>query len=528
MTSLTLVVLDTTGIQEYIFGSNRLRENVGASHLVHQASSGWLMENPGTLLPTRHNIRGGKRKDDVGQIENNTLDVELLYAGGGNTVLLFREAEDAGEFAGKLSRKLLQEAPGLEAVLVSQAVDWDGSLASAMQEVTRKLAAKKAERERSQPLLGLGVTAACQSTGLVGNYVVTEPGEEDNKLVISAEVRAKWNQNKAARVRLRKEFLPEGKQGPDFPDQFDHLGRTEGEQSYIAVVHADGNSMGRTLEKITENARGLTGADNRKYIRWLREFSDAANEAGSEALKTVVSKVGGWMASGEIEPSVVNGKEYLPIRPLVYGGDDVAYVCDGRIGLKTAQVFLEAFHQYKIPDGEGGKKPGLAAAGVAIVKVRYPFARAYQLAEQLCKNAKNWCERDRLALDWHLAQSGLFGRLEHIREREYMIWEDGNTQVSLLMRPVTVGEPRTPTDWHRWCNFVHLLRTFKSQWPRNKVMSLRQALREGSQAVRAFTTNYGKLPRVDGTAANSPETGQDKDQCVYFDAIEMIEQEAPA
>lgn len=33
-----LVIVDTTGIQSYIFGSNRLRENVGASFLVHQAT----------------------------------------------------------------------------------------------------------------------------------------------------------------------------------------------------------------------------------------------------------------------------------------------------------------------------------------------------------------------------------------------------------------------------------------------------------------------------------------------------------
>lgn len=38
MTQFWLVIVDTTGIQSYIFGSNRLRENVGASYLVHQAT----------------------------------------------------------------------------------------------------------------------------------------------------------------------------------------------------------------------------------------------------------------------------------------------------------------------------------------------------------------------------------------------------------------------------------------------------------------------------------------------------------
>jgi len=40
MNEFYLVIVDTTGIQSYIFGSNRLRENVGASFLVHAATEG--------------------------------------------------------------------------------------------------------------------------------------------------------------------------------------------------------------------------------------------------------------------------------------------------------------------------------------------------------------------------------------------------------------------------------------------------------------------------------------------------------
>ncbi len=39
-----LVVVDTMQIQPYIFGSNRLRENVGASYLVDAATRDWAFE----------------------------------------------------------------------------------------------------------------------------------------------------------------------------------------------------------------------------------------------------------------------------------------------------------------------------------------------------------------------------------------------------------------------------------------------------------------------------------------------------
>src|SRR5262249_42346964 len=53
--SVTLLIADTAGIQPYIFGSNRLRENIGASHLVAQATGGWALDAVRAAAP-RHNI----------------------------------------------------------------------------------------------------------------------------------------------------------------------------------------------------------------------------------------------------------------------------------------------------------------------------------------------------------------------------------------------------------------------------------------------------------------------------------------
>ncbi|RIK33022.1 MAG: hypothetical protein DCC57_25415 [Chloroflexi bacterium] len=40
----TLTVVDLSGIQDYVFGSNRLAENVGASALVEQATHQWPLK----------------------------------------------------------------------------------------------------------------------------------------------------------------------------------------------------------------------------------------------------------------------------------------------------------------------------------------------------------------------------------------------------------------------------------------------------------------------------------------------------
>src|SRR5690606_37215264 len=104
-----------------------------------------------------------------------------------------------------------------------------------------------------------------------------EPGtaqdEERSRLTISAEVASKWDSNNAAKTRLEQE-LPIGVAGYVYPDEFDDLGRAEGEQSYIGVVHADGNSIGNVLESITKSYAQKSLPENRNYIRELRKFSD--------------------------------------------------------------------------------------------------------------------------------------------------------------------------------------------------------------------------------------------------------------
>ena len=84
-----LVVVDTTQIQSYIFDSNRLSENVGASYLVDAATGDWALEAVKKVAPG-NNIGRENNLVDGAWIENG-LDAEVLYSGGGNFVVLFSD-----------------------------------------------------------------------------------------------------------------------------------------------------------------------------------------------------------------------------------------------------------------------------------------------------------------------------------------------------------------------------------------------------------------------------------------------------
>src|SRR5262245_26456408 len=116
---VVLTMIDTAGIQDYIFGSNRLRENIGASYLVEQATRDWVYKVLKDL--GGHNIKdpgpdddGADRIDRSKLIEKDGQRSELIFAGGGNAAILFRSQDDAKDFAWKLSLRILEEAPGLE------------------------------------------------------------------------------------------------------------------------------------------------------------------------------------------------------------------------------------------------------------------------------------------------------------------------------------------------------------------------------------------------------------------------------
>ena len=103
---MQLVIVDTAQIQPYIFGSNRLRENIAASHLVAEATGSWSTDAVRTVAP-RHNIKSDGTLDSTTHIEDPTikLDAEMLYSGGGNFVVLFRDVGIAQNFTRILSRK---------------------------------------------------------------------------------------------------------------------------------------------------------------------------------------------------------------------------------------------------------------------------------------------------------------------------------------------------------------------------------------------------------------------------------------
>lgn len=534
MSKFTINVIDTSGIQGYIFSSNRLRENIGASHLVSEATGEWIEETLDKLGVPKH-----QQKEPI---ETSGLNAEVVYAGGGNTLIVFKSREIAIKFTRILSKQVLEEAPGINLVVAHKEFDWDEErLYQVVKDLMEgEIDRRKYERITSVALLGLGVTASCNSTQLPAvdrsnKYIQYGDDEEADSYLISTETKQKLKAVDRANKKLQKMFA-DVVDGDiyQFPYRTDHLGRSERESSYVAIVHADGNGMGKRFQKYGEQAK-----NNRDYIQRMRDFSKSVEEAGKNALKAVVQVITKSIQEGKFVGKLgafqLKAKYYLPFRPLVYGGDDITFICEGRIGLELAALFLREFEEQDVAD----RKKLTACAGVCVVKTHYPFARAYKISEELCKEAKKLVKKNKesepdgfSAIDWHLAASGLFGSISEIRKLEYQITNDKDIW-HLEMRPVRLK--KHSSEWRTWEGFTQVVKEFKEgdKWKdsHNKVMALREVLRKASNdATKEFLLAY-KLSQLPSFSESSVQTEHEQlarngwlnNRCGYFDAIEAME-----
>ncbi|HJW85226.1 MAG TPA: hypothetical protein VJ440_01155 [Candidatus Brocadiaceae bacterium] len=539
---MIITVLDAIGIQDYIFGSNKLKDNIGASGLVYMALNCWPIETLQKEFPGRVNPSCGYQPDvSCSIIKNNgQFDAELFYAGGGNTVLFFKNRDCARKFALAYSIRLLADAPGLRVECIHHEMEKD--LATALEDAFLALGRRKSAHKSGAPLLGLGVTLPCSITKLPANCHDSQ--EKDTPVSNEIAIKRSGKILQWAKERFEKLSPSITAQinvsgnitvGPFcMPKDFDDLGRTHGETSYIGVVHIDGNGMAGKIAALADQYRDPLRND--EYRKKMFGLSKEIEGVGVHTITTATE----WLLRSLSLPdkddecffaNVVklekakDEKGYnLPIRFLVYGGDDITFVCDGRLAVDLAAFMLKAFQEQK--DGY------YACAGVAIVKSHYPFASAYKMAEELCRSAKQFVKGqfgngDASAIDWQITTGGVQTHTENIRKKEYKT-AGGE---SLTLRPYIIPKNGIAIpDGRNWQWFRNdILDTLinpKGDWAshRSKLRELATFIREGKDTLREKLKKLEvKGMRLPPDDKNWNTDGFYHSATPYLDALELLD-----
>lgn len=555
------VLIETAGNQRYIFATNRLRENAGASDLLFRAGTALVFEALASVFPgSPYGAPGGAATPETTAERLDALDraaggggVEVVIATSGKALLLVDDAAKGRELVWRVTRAVLQRMPGLVMRgAVGAGIDLETCGVAGIHQAIKNIHAEAAKvaawlpaPELRFPVLPF--TQPCHSAALPAEALKNETERADSRrLPYSAAVLKRREAGQAGFSRISADL------GPEIPiarstDELDRLERID----WLAVVHADGNGFGALFLNFDARAvaAGVDGA--RGYLDLYRRFSASLERCGLTAFKTAVGALTALRKKGTEE-------SFLPVAPMILGGDDLTAIVDGRQAIRFAETYLQAFEaatvEEKLLDVDnairtvsGGKRLG-AAAGIAIVKPHYPFHRAYELAEDLLRSAKKSKVRLRTtgvsSLDFHILFDGGATDLETLREN----WSVG--AAGLTRRPYLVGDPGTPehgADWAAPRRLDTLRKLCKDlsydesdrdagearTLPRTQQHQLRDALFLGKAAadarLAAILNRYDKLEAaLGGRSLFAPDPQHPDGSTMLIDAIELNDIEKAA
>ena len=326
------------GIQRYVLSSSRLRQILGASALIEELSSDILR----TVLETS----GGSKKD-------------IMYAAAGGATIRFGDDETLRKFASTWPLVVALAAPGLQFVQA-----WTPSGGDSTSEMPKLFSALEQARSRPAPALP-PMTPILDNAPGSSRPALANVTDKDGRYLDAAGAsreRAGSTDSELLR-RLSRRFR--GKLEADLPFEVDEI--AGGEAGYVAVIHADGNSVGQRVLKLAKEGPEA-----------VAQFSACLSEATEAAVQTAVASL--RLTEGK--------KPILPARPVVIGGDDITVIVRANQALDFVTTYARAFErECKNRKKElGGRLT--ASAGVAFVRGKHPFRAAYDLAEHLCSEAK--------------------------------------------------------------------------------------------------------------------------------------------
>ncbi len=445
----TGVLFDVMSVQKYIFNSNRLKENLGASYLV---------ENLFDYFQTK--IKNGEIAGNIG---------------GGNAFLLYDDNEKAKIDIKIFTKDVLIHYPGLT-IGVGIYENFDvKNFKESKKELHSKLQENKNSFVPITTLQSYGINAECRNSGFSQEVIFYDSDKTTYISTISKVKLEKSGKSKEEFENILEGIIVDSINLNDkycFTDDLGKLGQSKEQDSHIAVVHIDGNSMGKKFQECDS-------------LDDLKTLSEGVKNIVKNSLKKLLIDIHENIEN--ITKTVYLEREdkklVLPIRPIILGGDDITFVCDGRLGIYFAKKFMEFIEEEGKKDYKGKPLNMTSCAGISIVRSKYPFYRAYILAEELCSNAKKTMrlkdkENQSSYLDFHVAYGGLGGDLNEIREKHYQT-ADGK---QLYLRPYSISD------------LNDLFKKIKelNKIPRSKIKELRSIL-SGKTSERLAFYNHLKF-----------------------------------
>lgn len=454
MSGKQLMILEVSQKQAYIFASRKLKDNCDRSQQIADVTG----------------------EDFFKKVWPNYSQDNMVYTGGGHSVLQFEDRETAFLFARAVTYQVLKDYPGMELYVTHIPYNAQRSPQENLEELTKALEKKKARRQQSFHQILSGNASAAP----MGSSLISKPPK-----------------------------------GWSWTNDVNQISGKDGKDNFLAVVHLDGNSMGKRVQRIYEK----TGSDWEECRKLLHLFSTEIITHFSEAFNDMILELTQALEKEKWADRII------PVRKLIGAGDDVCFLTRGTLGLECAASFIDHLRK-KVNRADGQNYS--ACAGVVMIHTAAPFRQAYDLSEALCRNAKQFVAEhggDFDALDYHIEFGQIKNALSEVQDN--LKAEDGTYMTT---RPFALSGPvRKERTYSHFINLVRYLQSKGNELPRSKMKTLRSAFQQGEDetklAIRMTSTkesNTNKLLTQDGTVTVYFDDNGVR-RCMYYDPIEMMD-----
>ena len=338
-----VVLVETSGNQDYIFATNKLRENVGASELTYRVGTKYVLEAVRPAFNYDGDVNGSKLRklllDEMSIDEQTDPDsVEIIIATSGKALLLTKKAERAKAIVAHVTSQVLKYAPGLLVHGAIVAVDPNRGINAAIDEVHRRHSWIRNETPHtSQRFQRLPFFEPCETSNLPAKDFyrhLSLPTSERAKPHSGMSI-SKQETSSQGRDRLEGTLIAIDPSVRSL-SSIRQLEKRFKTTRWLAIIHADGNGLGEIFQHFDQFS-GATGSDYvEKYRRFSLDLDDCTVRAAASALRNLQQS---W---SEDNPPEVSGVDTIeaPFIPLILGGDDLTVICDGEYALKFTYDFL--------------------------------------------------------------------------------------------------------------------------------------------------------------------------------------------
>ena len=354
-----LCIIDSRGIQNFIFHSNSMADTVGANnllqHILEDAFVYAAAHVSPPLSPEEYVLPTSDVNAPIPYFEDQKVKAQVITCAAGNMITIFRTGALCRDIVRKISRYYVDNvyAQPISSAYVEKTEDNQQDI----KKLYKRLSEVKADFADSHPVGVLPIVRAEKNTGEPVEAIDPVTGEELSRVTLIRRAEFARMNSPLSAVNVSTYTAGDGRE-------------------YYAVAHLDGNNMGFAISVLMRRASSY-----QEDIRLRRMIDTGISQGSAAAVDHALHDVKATL-------NLTDEEFDRAIRIVHHGGDDLNVIADPRVIFLFTECYVKRLKEVPVFDLDDFCFRMSVCAGIAFVHKDVPFIDAFSIADGCCSNAK--------------------------------------------------------------------------------------------------------------------------------------------